>query len=402
MVDSGDDMNANRFRLNSSSKASSDGDLKMRVCNENRSNFRPVDHRFAGRRTPSPPKTLLPPNQYLKPLNGLDVRPVFKNQSQTKSCYTGCQSSNGQNKLPTASVVTDCTSRLQRLQKSGLLARFANFQATKSVPLALEEEEEDENDDNVENEIFDDDVQIIEPDANNTIELKSSGEFEPKFVTEIRQEVRKLSFQSSQRTQKTKSNESLGVSKGREEVRKSSYSTQSSQRTRKSKSNDNIVESKRDSKKEVVNCRLDAGGGDRTVKPRRSRSSNARLDPNSSDKQNESKSNRSRNDSIGRKSGAEQNSIHRNDSQSSVNPSHNSISDKAIRKIKVNNKYYQILNCIGQGGSSKVRVCPSLTIAVIILNHKVIRKLSFAYDRYILEIIGLSLVNNGKLVCRTV
>ena len=249
-------MNVNR--LNLTSKTSSDCDLKVRICNENRLNYRPVDHRLAARRTPSPPKTTFPANHYLRQLNnGTEVRPMFKVPSQPKSCYTGC---NGQNKkLPTAPVpvVEDSSSRLKKLEKSGLLAKFAHFQTTKSVPLALEEEEDDidTNDD-----VFDDDIQIIEQtdnNTNNTIELKSSGEFEPKFVTQIRQEVRKLSNSSSQRTQRSKSNEN--VSQVREEVRKSAYVSgqckalsQTSLRTKKSKSNDNIVEKRRDSKKEVV------------------------------------------------------------------------------------------------------------------------------------------------------
>ncbi|CAG2123460.1 unnamed protein product, partial [Medioppia subpectinata] len=112
--------------------------------------------------------------------------------STTKSCYTGFSSQMDAFRAPVAGRTLDCSGRLKRLEESGLIERFRNFN-TKSIPLALEEEDES------------DDIEIIDEkqhkrddpnDGNHTIELKSSEEFEPLFVSQIRDEVRKISTHS--------------------------------------------------------------------------------------------------------------------------------------------------------------------------------------------------------------
>jgi len=214
----------------------------------------------------------------------------------------------------------------------------------------------------------------------SVIEVKTTDNFEPQFVKKIKAEVKKISSESFG------SQVSQVRGYGKDANRKSSNGSKSSisaipKRQQKlpiitkigdcklnrSKSSNTLVEDNRNESQLRRNDILNRHKSDENVnkenKMKRSHSSNGRLSGTASDIHNNNNSNN--ND----KRKSEKSDLHRSQSQPSVeqrpdnirnnnniNNSNDSSRDRVIRKIKVNNKYYQILNCIGQGGSSKVSV----------------------------------------------
>jgi hypothetical protein len=108
-----------------------DSQFKVRLRNENdiksRNNVNKSDVEL--NRTPSSPKVLMSTNKFYKELT---ARPV----TQSSYLWTKCYDKSRRHETP------DCERKLKKLEESGLLAKFTNFQITKSIPLALEDEDE--------------------------------------------------------------------------------------------------------------------------------------------------------------------------------------------------------------------------------------------------------------------
>ncbi|XP_054156936.1 dual specificity protein kinase TTK-like [Oppia nitens] len=218
--------------------------------------------------TPSPPKSRLlsmtnyfnrqlPPTIPVTTTNNNNINNNnnnIKTSFVAKSCYTGWTTAGNHNNNNTANArlratpattKIDVSQRFQRLEKSGLLAKFRDFQTTKSVPLAMEADDDDDNDNG--NDCDDE----VDDNCDENVSEVVIGE---------------------------QNEEQLGA----EECRLK----------------DNKVNGKRETR-----------------------------DDNKETKES---------------------------SATTTTTTTTNSSDKSIRKIKVNKNYYQILNCIGQGGSSKV------------------------------------------------
>jgi hypothetical protein len=111
-----------------------DSQFKVRLRNENdimRNNVNKSDVDM--NRTPSPPKVLMSTNKFYRELS---ERPVTQSSYLWTKCYDKSRRYETRHEIP------DCERKLKKLEQSGLLAKFTNFQITKSIPLALEDEDE--------------------------------------------------------------------------------------------------------------------------------------------------------------------------------------------------------------------------------------------------------------------
>jgi hypothetical protein len=226
----------------------------------------------------------------------------------------------------------------------------------------------------------------------SVIELKTSDDFEPQFVKNIKSEVRKISSQSfgsqasqrsssgfvsndnikrkSSNSSKSQNNVSIPVSKWQQKLPIITKTSDNNQFVlRKSKSNNCLVDERlknqnesqsqsQSRKKDSLIRHKSDENFDKENKKKRSHSSNGRLSSSASDIPNDKEKRKSEKSDLQRSKS--QSSVERESCNPKVNKNNltnsdsNGCVDKQIRKIKVNNKYYQILNCIGTGGSSKV------------------------------------------------
>jgi len=130
---------------NNNNNNSNESQFRVRLRNDNdlvRNNIKKTNEKKTNEnntvvnRTPSPPKVLMSTHKFYQQLA---TRPVIAS-SMTKTSYTWNTSHDKSQRHKTP----DCERKLKKLQQTGLLAKFTNFQITNSMPLALEDDDEEE------------------------------------------------------------------------------------------------------------------------------------------------------------------------------------------------------------------------------------------------------------------
>jgi len=125
-------------KISNNNNSSNESQFRVRLRNDNVKTHenKTNENKTVTNRTPSPPKVLMSTHKFYQQLA---TRPVMT-PSMTKTCYTWTTSHDKSQRHETP----DCERKLKKLQQTGLLAKFTNFQITNSMPLALEDEEEEE------------------------------------------------------------------------------------------------------------------------------------------------------------------------------------------------------------------------------------------------------------------